>query len=106
MESQEQKERLKDFHLKDKQRQLQQLRATISSFKCIVNDLEKQIAIEERKSGIYDKDHFTYPIFAKSARQRVDNLLISIRDLLSKQESLEDDLQNIKSNSEPHIASV
>ncbi|MBY7649819.1 MAG: hypothetical protein C4617_04960 [Candidatus Liberibacter europaeus] len=97
MKSQEQKMRLKDSQVKDKRRQLQQLRATILSFKKTVANLEEQISIEERKSGIYDINHFAYSIFAKSTRQRVDNLLISIKELLLKQESLEADLEKIDS---------
>ncbi|MEG8099462.1 hypothetical protein [Candidatus Liberibacter brunswickensis] len=98
MRLKEQKTSLKeDFQLNDQKCQLQQLRATILEFRRIVSALERQISIEERKVGIYDKSHFAYPILAKSARQRADNLLISIRDLLLRQEMLEANLEN-KSN--------
>ncbi|ACT57367.1 hypothetical protein Q7M76_03865 [Candidatus Liberibacter asiaticus] len=103
MRLQEQRTRLKEFRLNDERRQLQQLRATILEFRRIVADLEKQIAIEERQVGIYDKDHFAYPILAKSARQRIDNLLLSIRDLLLRQESLESHLES-ESNSDKSVS--
>ncbi|AKK20424.1 hypothetical protein HUT03_04055 [Candidatus Liberibacter africanus] len=91
---------LKGFRLNEKNRQLQQLRATILEFRRIVDNLEKQIAIEERQVGIYDKNHFAYPILAKSARQRADNLLISIRDLLLRQKMLEDSLETTSDGDE------
>ena len=51
--------------------------------------LENQIAIEEKKSGITDPNHFAYPTFAKAARQRADNLQVSIRELKVQQEAAE-----------------
>ncbi|MBL0849359.1 MAG: hypothetical protein EU981_04730 [Candidatus Liberibacter ctenarytainae] len=97
MKSQAQKTHLKESHAHDKQRQLNQLRSTIVEFKRMVDNLEKQIAVEERKSGIYDQNHFEYPIFAQSARQRVDNLLVSIRELLLLQENLESNVEKVDS---------
>lgn len=89
--------RLKEFQLNDKRRQLQQLRATVSEFRRIAGDLEKQVSIEEIKVGIYDTNHFAYPILARSARQRANNLLISIRELLLLQEMLESSLEQVES---------
>ncbi|MBA5724562.1 hypothetical protein [Candidatus Liberibacter sp.] len=97
MRLQEQKERLKKFQANDKNRQLRQVRAMVMEFKRMVGDLEKQISLEERQSGIYDTRHFAYSTFAKSARQRADNLFVSIRELLLQQEVLESDLEKIES---------
>jgi F0F1-type ATP synthase membrane subunit b/b' len=48
-----------------------------------------QISVEENKSGITDPTHFAYPTFAKAARQRADNLEVSIRELKTQQETAE-----------------
>jgi len=55
-------------------------------------NLLRQIAIEEEKSGITDPNHFAYPTFAKAARQRRDNLGGSIRDLEDKRQGAVDAL--------------
>ena len=41
------------------------------------------------KSGISDPNHFAYPTFAKAARQRADNLIVSIRELKVQQDAAE-----------------
>jgi F0F1-type ATP synthase membrane subunit b/b' len=50
----------------------------------MANELEVQIAAEEKKSGITDINHFAYPTFAKAARQRRDNLRNSQSDLMQQ----------------------
>lgn len=61
----------------------------MSEFERMAKELENQIAIEEKKSGITDPNHFAYPTFAKAARQRADNLQVSIRELKVQQEAAE-----------------
>jgi hypothetical protein len=55
----------------------------------VLKGLEHWISLEEKKSGITDPNHFAYPTFAKAARQRADNLQVSIRELRVQQESAE-----------------
>lgn len=81
--------RLKEFQVNEKRRQLQQLQMMVSEFEKMSKELEHQITLEESKSGISDPNHFAYPTFAKAARQRADNLQVSIRDLKSQQEAAE-----------------
>ncbi|MGU3401075.1 flagellar export protein FliJ [Brucellaceae bacterium D45D] len=81
--------RLKLFQVKEKRRQLGQLDLMIGEFERMAGDLDAQILSEEKKAGITDIDHFAYPTFAKAARQRRDNLMVSIRDLMSQKEAAE-----------------
>lgn len=87
MKSRESLVRLKGFQVTEKRRQLQQLQLMMSEFERMSKDLENQITVEEKKSGISDPNHFAYPTFAKAARQRADNLQISIRELKVQQEA-------------------
>ena len=89
MKSRESLVRLKEFQVNEKRRQLQQLQMMMSEFDRMTKDLESQIVVEEKKSGISDPNHFAYPTFAKAARQRADNLQVSIRELKVQEESAE-----------------
>lgn len=88
--------RLKEFQVKEKRRQLSQLQMMMSEFERMSKELESQIAIEEKKSGISDPSHFAYPTFAKAARQRADNLLVSIRELKVQQDAAELVLEEVE----------
>ncbi|MCO5732067.1 flagellar export protein FliJ [Rhizobium sp. SSA_523] len=81
--------RLKEFQVNEKRRQLQQLQLMMAEFERMAKELEHQISLEEKKSGITDPNHFAYPTFAKAARQRADNLQVSIRELRVQQDSAE-----------------
>ena len=72
MKSRESLVRLKEFQVNEKRRQLAQLDVMIAEFERMANELEVQIAAEEKKAGISDVNHFAYPTFAKAARQRRD----------------------------------
>jgi flagellar export protein FliJ len=96
MKSRESLVRLKEFQVNEKRRQLQQLQMMMGEFDRMTKDLETQIVIEEKKSGISDPNHFAYPTFAKAARQRADNLQVSIRDLRTQEEALETTLEEMQ----------
>lgn len=89
MKSRDSRTRLKEFQVNEKRRQLQQLQMMMSEFDRMAKDLENQIVLEEKKAGITDPTHFAYPTFAKAARQRADNLQVSIRELKVQQETAE-----------------
>ena len=89
MKTRESLVRLKEFQVNEKRRQLQQLQVMMSEFERMAKELETQIALEEKKSGISDPNHFAYPTFAKAARQRADNLQVSIRELKVQQDAAE-----------------
>ena len=73
--------RLKAFQVNEKRRQRDQLATMIAEFDRMAADLDAQIASEERKAGISDPTHFAYPMPAKAARTRRDNLGDSMREL-------------------------
>ncbi len=81
MKSRESALRLKRFQEQEKRRQVQQIETMIADFGRMAVDLDGQIAYEEQKAGIDDVNHFAYPTFAKAARQRRDNLQVSVDDL-------------------------
>jgi chaperonin cofactor prefoldin len=96
MKSRESLVRLKEFQVNEKRRQLQQLQMMMSEFERMTKDLESQIVVEEKKSGISDPNHFAYPTFAKAARQRADNLQVSIKELKMQEETLEQALEEMQ----------
>ena len=81
--------RLKQFQVTEKRRQLMQLDMMIAEFDRMANELETQIAAEEKKAGITDISHFAYPTFAKAARLRRDNLKNSQFDLAEQKKNAE-----------------
>lgn len=89
MKSRENLVRLKLFQVNEKRRQLGQLEMMVADFERMANELDAQIASEERKSGITDVNHFAYPTFAKAARQRRDNLITSQSGLLAQKAGAE-----------------
>jgi len=97
MKSRENLVRLKKFQVNEKRRQLAQIQMMVADFERMANELEAQIASEERKSGITDINHFAYPTFAKAARLRRDNLKTSQSDLLQQKAGAEAALDEAES---------
>jgi flagellar export protein FliJ len=100
MKSRDSLVRLKEFQVNEKRRQLQQLQTMMSEFERMAKELVHQISLEESKSGITDPTHFAYPTFAKAARQRADNLQVSIRELKMQQEAAEAGLEEVQAEYE------
>ena len=73
--------RLKTFQVKEKRRQRDQLATMINEFARMGGDLDAQIEAEERRAGITDPTHFAYPMPAKAARTRRENLANSAKEL-------------------------
>ncbi|MEC9342234.1 MAG: flagellar export protein FliJ [Pseudomonadota bacterium] len=92
MKSRDSQLRLKHFQVEDKTRQLTQIDLMIGELTRMADELDNQIRIEEEKSGITDSNHFAYPTFAKAARQRRDNLQVSIRELNERRQAAQDAL--------------
>ncbi|MBS0242809.1 MAG: flagellar export protein FliJ [Proteobacteria bacterium] len=72
------------FEAREKARKVSDLEMMIREFEGMASDLDRQIANEEERTGIRDAKHFAYSTFAKAARQRRDNLQISVDDLKAK----------------------
>src|SRR5215469_11512278 len=81
MKSRETLIRLKKFQVEERRRTVAQIESMISRFERISADLERDIKIEQDRSGIHDPAHFAYPTYAKAAIQRRDNLKRSAHDL-------------------------
>src|SRR6266566_6637951 len=81
MKSRETLIRLKKFQVDERRRRVAQIESMISEFERITSDLEREIKVEQDRSGIHDPGHFAYPTYAKAAIQRRDNLKRSAHDL-------------------------
>ena len=81
MKSRETLIRLKKFQVDERRRRVAQIESMIGEFERISSDLERDIKIEQDRSGIHDPGHFAYPTYAKAAIQRRDNLKRSAHDL-------------------------
>lgn len=92
MKPRESQLRLKHFQVEDKTRQLTQIDLMIGELSRMAEELDNQIRLEEEKSGITDASHFAYPTFAKAARQRRDNLQVSIRELNERRDAAQEAL--------------
>ena len=81
MKSRETLIRLKKFQVEERRRRVAQIEGMISEFERISGDLERDIKIEQDRSGIHDPGHFAYPTYAKAAMQRRENLRRSADEL-------------------------
>lgn len=81
MKSRESLIRLKRFQVEEKRRRLSQIETMIAEFDRMAGDLDREIRLEEERSGIADPAHFAYPTYARAAAQRRDNLRRSTDEL-------------------------
>jgi flagellar protein FliJ len=81
MKSHEALIRLKTFQVDDKQRKVVQIETMIAEFERMANDLDREIRVEQDRSGIHDPAHYAYPTYAKAAIARRDNLKHSADEL-------------------------
>lgn len=84
MKAREQAMRTKRREVDEKCRKVEDLERIIREFDQIAADLERQIQLEEDRTGIRDRGHFSYSTFAKAAALRRDNLRTSTNDLREK----------------------
>jgi flagellar FliJ protein len=84
--------RLKRFEVDEKRRKAAEIETMIGDFNHMAVDLDRQIAIEQERSGVSDTNHYAYPTFAKAAIQRRNNLLASAADLQIKLASAREQL--------------
>jgi flagellar export protein FliJ len=81
MKSRDSLVRLKRFQVEDKRRRLAQIEAMMAEFTRMSNELDREIASEEKRAGISDTNHFAYPTYARAAMTRRDNVLRSRQEL-------------------------
>lgn len=84
--------RLKKFQVDEKRRAVTQIELMVADFERMASELDQQIEIEHKKTGIEDVGHFAYSTFAKAALQRRDNLNNSADDMREKLENAQDEL--------------
>lgn len=84
MKSREAAIRLKRHEVEEKSRKVEDLQRIIREFDQMAADLERQIKIEEDRTGVRDSSHFSYSTFAKAAAQRRDKLRQSTEGLREK----------------------
>ena len=73
--------RLKKFQVDEKRRKVAQIEGMIAEFDRMAADLEREIKVEQDRSGIQDPGHYAYPTYAKAAIQRRENLKRSADEL-------------------------
>ena len=78
--------RLKRFQLEERRRRVRQIELMIAEFARISSELDREIANEEKRSGISDPRHFAYSTYARAASSRRDNLKSSIAELTAQAE--------------------
>jgi flagellar export protein FliJ len=78
--------RLKRFQLEEKRRRVRQIEMMAAEFMRMSSELEREIAVEEKRAGISDPRHFAYPTYARAAASRRDNLKSSIAELTAQLE--------------------
>ena len=67
-----------------KSRYLEDIQRTIREFEQMAADLERQVRIEEDRTGVRDRSHLSYSTLAEAAAQRRDNLRQSVQVLREK----------------------
>lgn len=75
------------FALTEKRRKLTDIEGMIAEFRRMAADLEQQIEAEHMRTGVREPSHFAYSSFAKAARKRCDNLMVTVADLEAKREA-------------------
>lgn len=100
MKSREALIRAKRFQIEDARRRVEQIETMVAEFGRMAAELDRDIAAEERRSGVTDPKHFAYPPLALAARQRRDNLLRSADELKAQR----DDARAILANAESDLS--
>jgi flagellar protein FliJ len=72
---------LKRFQLEERRRRVRQIEMMVAEFTRMIGDLDREIANEEKRTGIADPNHFAYPTYARASSVRRDNLKSSIGEL-------------------------
>jgi flagellar FliJ protein len=86
MKSRDTLARLRRFQVDETRRRVAQIETMIAEFSKMARDLDREIALEEQRSGITDISHFAYPTYARAARTRRDNLQRSAGELTTQLE--------------------
>lgn len=80
------------FQAEEKQRTVAAIETMINELMVKENDLEGQINDEQTRAGISDVSHCAYPMYAKAARDRRNNMLRTINELHGRLGYAQDEL--------------
>jgi flagellar FliJ protein len=72
--------------VEERRRKVDQIERVIADFERAASELEREIKTEQDGAGISDPEHFGYPTYAKAARQRRENIELSVGQLRLKLE--------------------
>jgi flagellar protein FliJ len=93
MKSRETLIRLKKFQVDEKRRRVAQIEGMIADFERMANDLDREVANEERRAGISDPSHFAYPTYARAARTRREKIIHSADELRGQLDGAKTELE-------------
>lgn len=81
--------RAREFEVEDLGRQLRLFDQMIADLKEIREELDRQVTVEEDRTGVRDPSHFAYSTVARAARDRRRKLDASIADLSDRRGAVE-----------------
>ena len=74
------------FLVEERRLKVTRIERMIADFERMDVDLQNEITTEQKRVRIHDQTNFAYPLFAKSANRRSENLKRSVDELKSKLE--------------------
>ena len=91
---------VKKFQVDDKRRKVAQFQLMIEELERLEADLQREVSLEETRAQIKDPTNFAYPLFAKAATQRRENVRRSREQLEDKlketEQGLADSLEELR----------
>lgn len=94
--------RLKRFQVEEKRRRVRQIELMSSEFTRMIAELDREIALEEKRAGINDPHHFAYPTYARAAATRRENLRSSITELMAQHQDAKNALDDAQAELQKH----
>jgi flagellar protein FliJ len=94
--------RLKRFQVEEKRRRVRQIEMMTAEFTRMILELDREIALEEKRAGITDPHHFAYPTYARAAGARRDNLKSSIAELAIQLQDAKNALDDAQTELQKH----
>ena len=83
---------IKKFQVDDRRRKVAQFQLMIAELERLEADLKREISLEEKRVRINDPTNFAYPLFARAAIQRRENVRRSRDQLKEKLKETEQGL--------------
>ena len=94
--------RLKRFQVEERRRRVRQIEMMTAEFTRMITELDREIAVEEKRAGITDIAHYAYPTYARAAAGRRDNLKSSIAELTVQHQEAKAALEDAQAELQKH----